>query len=280
MIYGEYSNLKVMRKSDLGYMLTDGTDEVLMFFKEATSELKDNEEVKVFIYFDKSGRTCATMKEPFVTISTPGFVKINNILKGLGVFFDNNTTKDVLISKDFLPYNEDLWPQIGDTLYCHLKMKNNSFVGKPLSKYDLPDISTVQYETGEVKEGFVNRITQKGYGIVSVDKMPVYVPFTLTREQLHIGSKVEFTITGSGTDTYFATMIEQKEKMIDGDSQIILDYLEAHEGFMPLNAKSQSEEIEKVFKMSRKAFKRALGFLYKEEKVTIDLEKGTYIKKN
>ena len=44
-------------------------------------------------------------------------------------------------------------------------------------------------------------------------------------------------------------------------------YLEAHDT-MPLDASSASESIEEMFQMSRKAFKRALGYLYKMRKIT------------
>ena len=48
---------------------------------------------------------------------------------------------------------------------------------------------------------------------------------------------------------------------------MILSYLELHKK-MPLDASSASESIEKTFQMSRKAFKRALGYLYKTRKIT------------
>ena len=35
---GEFVELSVIRKSDLGYMLTDGKEEVLLHFKQSLSE--------------------------------------------------------------------------------------------------------------------------------------------------------------------------------------------------------------------------------------------------
>ena len=40
---GKLNTLTVVRKSDLGYMLTDGVDEILMHFKESKKELNDND---------------------------------------------------------------------------------------------------------------------------------------------------------------------------------------------------------------------------------------------
>ena len=49
---GEYSELNVVRKSDLGYMLTDGKEEVLLHFKQALCEHEVGDKLKVFIYSD------------------------------------------------------------------------------------------------------------------------------------------------------------------------------------------------------------------------------------
>ena len=48
---------------------------------------------------------------------------------------------------------------------------------------------------------------------------------------------------------------------------------------MPLDAKSSSEDVEKILNMSRKAFKRALGGLYKDEAVYFKDNKTFLLKK-
>ena len=59
--------------------------------------------------------------------------------------------------------------------------------------------------------------------------------------------------------------------MIDEDRELLLKVLvEKYKGKMPYTANSSSEEIYNEFSMSRKAFKRALGNLYKEEVVYFD----------
>ena len=65
---GKYNKLKVLRKSDLGYMLSDGKDEILMHFKQAKEELKDNDEVEVFVYSDDKKRPTGTQDEVLVTV--------------------------------------------------------------------------------------------------------------------------------------------------------------------------------------------------------------------
>jgi hypothetical protein len=67
--------------------------------------------------------------------------------------------------------------------------------------------------------------------------------------------------------------------MIESDGQIILDYLTNHQGKMRFTDKSSAEMIQSVFKMSKSAFKRALGSLYKQGLVELDSAETRQIKK-
>lgn len=278
---GKYNKLKVVRKSDLGYMLSDGTDEILMHFRQANGELEIGKEVTVFVYSDKEKRPCATMEEVKATISDAGFVKVIEVLPKIGVFVDNNTTKDVLISKDYLPYSDETWPQVDDTLFIRLKEKKNVLVGKPLNRFDIIELhSEFKYEDYQSVLGYVCRVNEKGIGIVTVDRVYVFVPLSQLRGVYRMGQEVNVTITKVVNGECYGTLNAHKEVLVDTDKEIILDYLKSHHGIMKLSAKSSSEEIERTLKMSRKAFKRALGSLYKERIVETDDEKTTLIKWN
>ena len=66
--------------------------------------------------------------------------------------------------------------------------------------------------------------------------------------------------------------------MIDTDREIILNYLKLNNGIMYLTAKSSAEEVFDLLKMSRKAFKRAYGGLYKDRIIEFDDTKTKLIK--
>ena len=61
---------------------------------------------------------------------------------------------------------------------------------------------------------------------------------------------------------------------MDSLENIILNYLNAHDGFMIYNDKSDAEDIKAKFKTSKNTFKRALGALMKKGMITQD-ESGT-----
>jgi predicted RNA-binding protein (virulence factor B family) len=57
---------------------------------------------------------------------------------------------------------------------------------------------------------------------------------------------------------------------VEGVSAIVLDSLKAHGGFLPVHDKSEPEEIYALFRCSKKAFKQAVGSLYKDKIITIE----------
>lgn len=274
---GKLNKLTVVRKSDLGYMLTDGSDEILMHFKEANKELDINTSVTVYVYTDKENRKTGTMNTPVLLMDKPGFTEVVNVIEEVGVFVNNNTPKDLLISKDYLPYNTSEWPQVGDVIFTSLKVKKNYLVAKPVNRFDVVSLkSNTKYVEQEQVEAYVLRIAEKGIGLITKDLIYVFVPNTQLRSKYRLGEKVSVVITKMMDSEAYGTLNAHKEVLVDEDKETIINYLKEHHGIMKLTAKSSSEEVEKVFNMSRKAFKRALGGLYKDQIVEFD-ETKTYL---
>lgn len=273
------NHLKVLRKTDLGYMVSDGKEEILLHYREAQKELEINQMVDVYVYTDKENRKTGTMAQPNLFMDQPGFVRVVNSIKGVGVFIDNHTPKDILISKDYLPYDEEQWPIEGDLIFCELKIKKNALTAKPVNRYDILALhSEVRYNEKEQVLAYVLRIADKGIGLISKDRINIFVPISQFRGKYRLGEEVLVTITKMLEGEAYGSLNEHKELLMDTDKQTILSYLEEHNGILPLTAKSSSEEVEKFFQMSRKAFKRAYGALYKDQLIEFDEEK-TYLRK-
>ncbi len=272
--YGKINLLQITRKSDLGYMLkNDGGEDILLHYKESLKEHAVSEWVNVFIYFDKKRRPTATEKKPFITLDDKALLEVKDINPLVGVFLDINTPKDVLLSKDDLPINQKMWPQIGDKILGKLKLKNDSLIIKKLTKNEIVELNkNINYEEGEKIKAYILNINEKGILLSSIDLMAIFIPTIETRGTYRIGEEVIVTITKNMNSWYYASLIEQKELMIDSDKELILNYLKIHK-YMTLTSKSSAEEIFKCFKISRKAFKRAYGGLYKDKLITFDENK-------
>ncbi len=57
--------------------------------------------------------------------------------------------------------------------------------------------------------------------------------------------------------------------VISLDTEKVVEAIYDHDGFLPLTDKSSPEEIKRQLLMSKKAFKRAVGTLYKEKTILI-----------
>ena len=52
-----------------------------------------------------------------------------------------------------------------------------------------------------------------------------------------------------------------------------MEYIDTHFGVIPFSENTDPEIIERVFKMSKSAFKRAIGSLYKDKLIIIEEER-------
>lgn len=274
---GKTQKFKVLRKSDLGYMLGFDENEVLLHFRQATKELEIDDVVEAFVFYDSEQRLAATLDKPFVTLDKSDFVTVVEVKKGFGVFVDNNLPKDLLLSSDYLSDDPKQWPQIGDKVLVRLRIKQNRLNAKLLNRTEILDKydTITEYAVKEVVEAVIIRATPKAYNAITQTGTYIFIPIQQTRETYRLGQNVNVTIISKQDNEYKGSLNPFKEELIDTDAVEIINYLIEFEK-LPLTSKSQSDEISKYFTMSRKAFKRALGNLYKEKRVYFD-EINTYL---
>jgi predicted RNA-binding protein (virulence factor B family) len=276
MEIGKINNLKVARKTDLGYMLTNGKEEVFLHYNETNyQELKIGEYVEAFLYYDFKNRLAATLYKPIIERDKSAFLKVVGVNYTLGVFVDIGIKKDLLISFDELPNNKKLWPREDDILYVTLKVKQR-LVGKLVKKGDIVTAPTNTVKEKEEFTGYVIEINPNGLNILTKDFHLIFVHHTQKRKDYRLGEKVKVVISRVHDKVLHGTFILQKELMIDVDAKSILDYLKEH-GKMKLTSDSSPEEIKKLFSMSKRAFKRALGSIYKQDLVEFENNYTIYI---
>ena len=278
---GEKNSFIVVRKSDLGYMLSNKDEQLLMHFNQANGqELEINSMIECFVQYDSKGRISATLEEPTVTMSMPGWAKVVEVNARLGVFVSIGTFKDILISKDSLPLNAKLWPEIDEMLYVKLTHNKGRLNAVLMTKNEIIELNpnVPNITVGSRVNAVVVRTTPNAVNAITLDdKTYIYISNKQFRGTYHLGQEVDVMIIGRHDDELVGSLNKIKEELVVDDEKIILDYLKAHDG-MPYNAKTGAEEIEEVFHMSRKAFKRALGDLYKKREIYFEGE-NTYLNK-
>ena len=258
--------LKVNRKTPIGYILTSDSEEVFLHNNEALYELSPNDLVEVFLYYDSEKRLAATMSIPDATKNNPGWATAEDKVDG-GVFLNIGINKGILLSKDFLPYDYKLWPKKGDKLFVILKEKANRLVAKVVNNNEAKNFSISEdIKVDDQVKAYVERINEEGYILYTENVSIIYLHKTQVRNKLNLGMEVMVKITRIDDRGIHATTLDNKENMIDDDKEVVLNYLKEHK-FIYIDV--TPEFVLENFNMSKKAYKRALGALYKERVVQI-----------
>ncbi|MBM6617106.1 CvfB family protein [Bacillus suaedaesalsae] len=268
---GKVQTLQVYRQVDFGYYVSDEVEEVLLPKKEIIGEIQLDQEVEVFIYHDHEGRWISTMKTPTITVDTYDWVDVVGVNPGLGVFINIGISKDILISSDDLPLFEEVWPQVGDKLYCSLKCdKNGRLLGKLAPDPVMKEMATPATRSAyniNVK-GRIYRTVKVGSYIFTEEGFIGFIHESQRRQEPRLGEEIEARVIDVKEDgTVNASLLPRGHEGMDIDSKVIYEYMESRGGAMPFWDKSAPEDIQEQFEMSKAGFKRALGKLMKEGKV-------------
>ena len=278
---GEINSFIVLRKSDLGYMLSNKDEQLLLHFNQTNgTELEEGEMVECFVQFDSKGRLSATLEEPTVTISKPGWATVVEANARLGLFVSINTFKDILISKDYLPQNAKIWPEVGDKLFVKLVIYKDKLNALLMTKNEIIELNpkVLDVKVGEYIDAHICRVTPNAINAITPDGNYIYISNKQFRGTHRVGEPVSVMIIGRHEDELVGSLNKVKEELVLSDELIILNYLKQNDGAMPYTAKTNADIVEEVFHMSRKAFKRALGDLYKKREIYFD-EENTYLVK-
>lgn len=271
---GEVNKFIVKRETDISYTLSPDDEElttyVFLHFNQATRKLEPGEKIDAFLYYDGKKRLCATMEEPFITTSKYGFVEAVEMIEQAGVFMNIGISKDILLSKDFLPANIRFWPKQGDVIPCILVEKSKQITAKIITPSDLV-VKSPKLEIGQTVSGRVVKVSNEGISICTPQYQFIFLHKSKIRKEYRLGEEVTCKIINiNERGNYHASTIQQKEYSRLSDSEIILNYLKNMGGVVPLGNSSTPEEINKYFKMSKSAFKRAVGALYKDRLIKIE----------
>ncbi len=275
MELGKMNTLKVLRESDIAYVLTDGLVEVFLHKKEAKKPYLDGEDIDVFLYSDNQGRITASTKEPLIQLNEVKMLEVVSVNERYGAFLYYGMVKDLLLSLDDLPTDRRVWPKPGDSVMVEMINKKDHLYGHIIGRKQITDHFPDAYKIAdnEVVEAFVMYLIDNGMVCFTKDGHEIFIHKNNYRDRYHIGQSVKPKILKQNpSDEYVGTLIEQKEIMLEKDALRILDYLEKNNGIMNYTDKSEADVIQQVFHMSKSAFKRALGSLYRAKKVELNKE--------
>jgi len=272
-LIGTIQKMNLVHELENHYQLSNDIGEALLPKADFLEEVQIDTLLDVFIYSDKRGKLIASPQLPTAVIGMYGWGEIVEVLPNLGAFINLGTTIDILISMDDLPTFDAAWPAVGDKLYVRLKKdKKDRLLAVPATENEFKDVYTFaeaeQVELNDKIQGFVIRPGKEGAVIITDDKYRGFVHHTEREKELRLGERVSGRVIEVKEDgSLNLSLLPLKHERIDDDADIILNYLKEQDGNMPYGNKTDAEAIRETFQMSKSAFKRALGRLFKEGKV-------------
>lgn len=131
--------------------------------------------------------------------------------------------------------------------------------------------SDAPYKTGDDINGFVFEINPELGAFVAVDG--IYHGMIPRRELFggfKVGQEVHCRVTKVRGDGKLDLSAREKAyNQIFEDAELVLKVIGEFDGVLPFNDKADPEVIAREFKLSKNAFKRAVGHLLKEGKIEI-----------
>lgn len=276
MRLGCTQTLAIVKRTDFGLYLTDiekrddknrdVKDEILLPKNQVTADMKPGSEIEVFVYKDSEDRLIATKLEPLIKIGEIKKLKVKEVTK-IGAFLDWGLPKDL-----FLPFKEQIYDvKSGDEILVAMYVDLSDRLCATMDLYSRLSLLP-PYRRDDMVKGTVYQVHEQFGAYVAVDnKYSALVPKKELHKELKPGEEIYARVLEVKEDGKMDLSLRQKAYVqMDSDSEAILTKLNAAGGNLPYQDKSDAEEIKREFNMSKAAFKRAIGRLYKERIIVIE----------
>ncbi len=255
---GSINRLKITKKTPQGFYLSslDG-DTVLLPNAYITKDMKIGDEIDVFIYSDSEDRYVATTEIPHTHYGEFGVFRVADVTK-FGVFVDWGLPKDL-----FMPLaNMKKSLKTGDSVIGKIvydEKTDRLLLDSKLSRHIK---KAKNYKRNDEVRIVIIAKTPLGYKCIVDDAYEGMLFDNEIFEDVKVGQKKKAYVKNQREDGKLDLSL-QKIGSRESAKKAVLKVLKEW-GEMKITSKSSPDEIQKYFKISKKAFKAALNELIKE----------------
>lgn len=266
---GEVQTLEIVKKVEFGVYLAESKEKqeerVLLPLKQVPPEAKLGDLVEVFLYKDSKDRLIATTNMPKVTLGKVARLQVVQISK-VGAFLDWGLEKDLL-----LPFKEQTKKvREGETYLVALYIDKSSRLCATMNVYPYLRQDS-SYKKDDRVKGTVYEISENFGAFVAVDDtFSGLIPKKELYGEVQIGEEITARVTDVKEDGKLNLSIREKAYLqIEKDAEKVMKIIESFDGVLPFSDKASPETIRRETQMSKNEFKRAVGHLLKEGKISI-----------
>ncbi|KAA8483112.1 hypothetical protein BDE36_3771 [Arcticibacter tournemirensis] len=263
---GKYNDLEITAKTQDGYILSDGDRDILLPLNHAPKDVSIGDSLFVFVFLNKEGRLVATTQKPYACVGDFAYLKVIDENRD-GAFMDLGIDKDV-----FVPNREQKRKMTkGESyvVYIYLDESTNRMLASSrLSAF--VEEEDIELEEKEEVSLLITEATDLGYNAIINNK---YIGLLYQNElfsYIHPGDVRKGWVKRFRVDGKIDLSLQPLgyEHILDLKGTLF-EEIKNSNGVIPLGDKSSPDDIYKRFQISKGAFKKAIGALYKERKVVV-----------
>lgn len=268
-LLGKRNTLRIVREARPGFYLDGGAlGEILLPGRYLPAGTQIGDSLEVFVYRDSEDRLVATTETPLAQVGEFACLRVVGGRTGLGSFLDWGLEKDLL-----LPNREQLGqPRAGDSVVVYIRIdevSNRIIATARLNKW--LDLTPPPYRVGQRVKLLIEAETELGYKVIVEQAHRGLLYRSELGTPLEVGQQLEGFVRTIRPDGKLDLGLDATGyKRIQPLTEQIIEALTAAGGRLPYHDQSSPEEIREVFGTSKKAFKQALGALYRAKRVVLE----------
>lgn len=272
---GDFNRLKVKelaRREGFGpvfgvYLEGGREGDILMPQKYVPEDVKPGDEVDCFVYLDQEERLVATTEKPLAKVGDFAWLKCTWVNE-YGAFLDWGVTKNL-----FCPFREQKrHMEVGNSYLVYIYIDDESYrlaasakVERFLSNEPAP------YKPGDEVGLLVWQKTDLGFKVIVDNRYSGLIYENQIYQYVHSGDQLKGYIAQVRPDGKIDVTLQPTGRRETEDfAQTLLEWLRQNGGVCPLGDKSDAEDIKRMFQVSKKTFKRAIGALYKQRLIVLE----------
>ncbi len=156
-------------------------------------------------------------------------------------------------------------------VYIYVDEQTDRIVASSRLKRFIAKGQKVKLKKGEEVDIIIVKKTDLGFKVIINQEYWGLIYANEVFRSLRIGTAMKAYVKNIRDEFKIDITLQQQGVAGMSDAaQLVLNHLEEVGGFLPLTDKSPPEKIYKSLKMSKKAFKRAIGNLYKKRIIRIE----------
>lgn len=266
---GKYNDLEILRETSIGlYLGDDSGEDVLLPNKYCPAEYEIGQTIRVFVYRDNEARKIATNLIPKILLHEYALLQVKSV-EDVGAFLDWGLEKDLMVP--FREQRQKMEKGRWYVVYMDIDEKSGRLFASNKIETRLQK-NEVNVQEGDKVDLLVLQKTDLGYSVIINNLYKGLIYENEIFRELNIGQKLPGYIKTIREDEKIDVSLQPLgyKDALDPNYDLIMRALLENDGFLPLNDKSTPEIIYAELGISKKAFKRTIGALYKEKQILIE----------